>query len=423
MGWDEVIGERVRAITWNALPASVAERAVVICLHDLAMGYRGALQSWAASVIGDTASAPGYWREGLPSHPARPEAVAESHAVAMASTVCEDFYGAVHLGPVILSSVLAVCEAEHVGPDGVLEAVIAGFEAGITIQDLVGAEVAQRGIRTTPFVGALASAYALSKLAGWSCTQTASMVTRLASGAWFGSYPLANGTDEWIYQSGAAARAVVDAFRRNLYFIAPNNAPLQSFIEWINPRAAEQPGGSKDGMTRPAYRIAEVGVKRYPTNVYVQPAVDAAAQLAGRVGDIADIQSITVRVTPSVAAGKSHVHPGPFRRPLQGVLSIPVGVAMALVYPGFTFADFTRSNDESVQALARRVKVVADASCQLFGCSVEIRTSEGCAQESIHPGRYFPSVQEELEFLRQQRLLDGVFGTPWGARLKRYCEG
>lgn len=290
----------------------------------------------------------------------------------------EDTCGAAHFGAILIPLLTALVEAR----DGslaprLLPALVAGYEVGGLLEKAYSAVTTPAGLRSSALYGTVAAAAATSSLLGSSPEQTAAALANAASftGGILQSFD--DGTDEWRYQVGIAARNGWTA------------TELARAGSVSAPRAFEGRNGFARAYARSGCDIRElasrlgeewsiqrVTFKPFPVCAFNQTPVHAALALREQIGG-RRIAAVRVRMHPYEAGYAGMDSMGPFASVSGTLMSIPFCIAVTLVHGAPTMAQMTTYDDQEVNGLIQRVRLQADESVPRLCCAVEVDLEGG----------------------------------------------
>ncbi|MEB3100972.1 MmgE/PrpD family protein [Ferviditalea candida] len=412
MSVEQRLYEWIGGIQYDRLPPAVRERAAVIWMHDLVLGRRFGHGFWPGQVLQDglQTKAPdqGWLLLGQTKRSYSAEESVQFNSTSMASSVLEDFYGGLHLGPVIIPVVMHELEksdglADSKAWEKAVEAVVAGFETGIWLQDRFGELLGQMGLRATPLIGALAAVGAIAKMRGLSEAEYRAALSLPASIGLGAGFSLLGGTEEWIYQAGLSARLAYQSVRFTRGMRYPNASSLtgsHSLRKLL--KDGHVAGHMGDALQNNRYRILDVGLKRHPVNIFVQPAVEAMSRTVREIGKdaVRGATEIEIQVAEQVSNMKLLQHPGPFEQPYQSVLSIPACVAMAGIHGSFLFADLRQINQFEIQKTARKVNITGSRELSAYDARLTMKSKgQVVHQAGVQSDFFYPPLDRERQWL------------------------
>lgn len=293
----------------------------------------------------------------------------------------EDTCGVAHFGAILLPLLTALVEAGQGRMEEFLPALVAGYEAGGLFEAAYAAETTAAGLRATPLYGTLAAAAATARLWRLDDSHTAAALANAAafSGGILQSF--GDGTDEWRYQVGAAARnglmaaalaaqgsvSATHAFEGAAGFV-------RAFVRRDCDVAALEARLGRD------WAVPRVAFKPYPVCALNQTPVIAALDMKTRLGVATDeLRSVTVHLNPTVVGYAGMDTRGPFQSVSGTLMSIQFCVATSLIHGAPTIARMQDFDDPAVHRLMARITPRADPALGLLACRLEAEFEDGRA--------------------------------------------
>lgn len=363
------LAEFSEALTFDDLPEAVAEYSKLILYHNLvvALGRRG------VPVIGQDRTV---WPVGAPSSETATrltdglrgpsERTIFTNSLAMGAMAQHDEYPRTfsHFGSTVIPPLLAV--ADQIPLDGrtFLTAMVAGYEVGAAIGSVSVAETNRRGFRPTGLYGPFAAAGATAKAFKGDPAEIANALAIAASSSAGITQMWLRGTDEWLYQTAAAARNGFLAAR--LAGSGARGAPdaLEGQAGFYRAFSGDDidSGRALDGLGS-SWAIAEVLLKPYPVCAMNQAPVQLAVELRQRHEiDIQEIENLTIVMHPSDLGYFGVDLAGTPPTSTAAMMSARFCVGVALVYGTVDIAHLARLHDEEVRSVAARITLEADPS-------------------------------------------------------------
>ena len=381
-----VLGEFVASCRYEALPADVIEAARCHLLFNLACGAAApeAAVEPALRLVRGHRPAEATLLRGGERVPAGDAAFANGvllHARAQDDTHVPS---QCHPGATIIPAALAVAERQGSSPRELIGAVVAGYEVTAALGELLAADAIARGFRASPVFGTLGAAAALAALLDREPGRVAGAIALATSFAGGLNQTWLEGSSEWLYHLGLAARNGVAA------------ALLAAAGERGAAHALEGPAGfvrafsGREGWEPPddwqlgeRWRVKEVVHKAYPVCSNTQTAVALASDLASR-HDLAPegVAAVRLYMNPEEREYPGTLSRGPFAGVSATLMSAPYCVAMALKHRGATLAALEEWEDATMVALVEKVDVLADPRLPELGARLELVTVDGSRYES-----------------------------------------
>lgn len=381
---EQKFAEFALAIKYEALPADVVASAKRVLFDTLGCAF-GAVGSEPANIAettirktfgnGDTATVIGYPR------PATVEGALFVNGVLVRSLDMNDTYiGTEPLHPSeVLPTALVLCEEEGRGGRDLIEAIVAGYEASMRVNDAIS--FIERG-----FHPMCAASYGIPLIAGkiWGLPREAITNAVGISGArGFTSFVVNSGAISMMKAMGLAATAADGVLATRLAaqgFTGPSGT-----LEWLASKMKPPKEGFAVDLELVRYRLPHVAFKRFPVQIELQAVAEAGASLSARVKDRArDTRAITVETYPVII--ERVADPAKFRPQTRGTAdhSLPVCLAMALLDGDVTTSQFEKDRwrEPDVMALVEKTSVKPGESLMAKrpkgrGASVEIVFADG----------------------------------------------
>jgi len=390
--------EILETSSFAALTGEEQERLLVLIAHDIAMAAKASQDDLVRTLLdeellGDSNAK--YTLIGQTKRSISADHAAAHNAMAVTTSLCEDFVNGTHPGAIIFPLLLAEAERSSLSIDRVLDAATAGLKISLLLLDIYGKAAAEKGYRPTTIINTLAGTAALAIAQGLSSEDTLAAMSAAAGMIQGNAFAFQEGTEEWFVQVPLVTQAASLACKnvRALYFrhkdFLSGERSLGSFL-----------GVATDAHLPNDLHLTRIGVKRHPVNSFVQPVVEAVLRL--RNVESTQVQAILVQVPPSFAAMPNLQNKGPLSSPNQGILSIPISAALALIHKKLDFADFRQANDESVLTLASKVQVEIDDKLTRYDVRVLVTTADGEQEANLETSFFYTSLKDELAWIQEQ---------------------
>lgn len=310
------------------------------------------------------------------------------NAMALHARTQDDFYpaGRVHVGAVTLAVALAL--RDEVG-DRLLRALAAGYEVLCLASAAYSASAQSRGLRPTGVFGPLGAAATAAVALDLDDQQAADAIGFAATLAGGTNAAWAAGSDEWVFEAGAAARLGIEAalFARAGVRAAPD--AIEGSAGWAE-AFFDDPGAAKleAELTVPGSRIGGVAIKPYP--------VSGIAQVPTWLGEVAHrehadrgVEEATIRISPAEASYPGTVNRGPFRSRSDALMSVAFCVACARRFGGVSLAQLESPNEPELLAACGAVRLQPDESLAENEAVLELADGHalrGSGAELLFPG-------------------------------------
>jgi 2-methylcitrate dehydratase len=372
------------SIKYGELPKEVVASAKRVLLDTLGCAF-GAVGSDAAAIAentirktfgdGDAATIIGYPRA------ATVEGALFVNGVLVRSLDLNDTYiGAEPLHPSeVLPTALALCEERGGSGRDLIEAMVAGYEASMRVNDAIS--FVERG-----FHPLCAASYGIPLIAGkiWGLPKEAIANAVGISGArGFTSFVVNSGAISMMKAMGLAATAADGVFATRL--AAQGFTGPAGTLEWLASKMKPPKANFAVDLELTRYRLPRVAFKRFPIQIELQSVAEAGASLSGKLkGRIQQIRTITVETYPGII--ERVADPAKFKPQTRGTAdhSLPVCLAMALLDGDVTVLQFEKDRwrAQDVMALVEKTSVKTGEALiakvpKGRGASVEIMFTDG----------------------------------------------
>lgn len=289
----------------------------------------------------------------------------------------EDTCGAAHLGTILIPLLTALIEARRIPIDRFLPALVAGYETGGALEAAYAGNTTPVGLRASPLFGTIGAAAAVSRLLALDVEQTQAALANAThfSGGILQSF--ADGTDEWRYQVGAAARmglmaaelgragsvSAPHAFEGKAGFVKAF-ARVECDVEAIAGKLGKE------------WQVHRVNFKPFPVCAFNQTPVTAALEIGKKIGARA-IKAVEVRMNPYETGYAGMDQVGPFRSISGTLMSIPFCIAATLTHGTPTMSRMTTYDDSAVNRLESRIRLVSDAEVPILSARIDVTFEDG----------------------------------------------
>jgi 2-methylcitrate dehydratase len=381
---EQKFAEFAISIRYEALPTDVIASAKRVLLDTLGCAF-GSVGSEPANIAettirktfgdGDTATVIGYPR------PATVEGALFVNGVLVRSLDLNDTYiGTEPLHPSeVLPTALALCEESGRSGRDLIEAMVAGYEASMRVNDAIS--FIERG-----FHPLCAASYGIPLIAGkvWGLRKEAIANAVGISGArGFTSFVVNSGAISMMKAMGLAATAADGVFATRLAaqgFTGPSGT-----LDWLASKMKPSKESFAVDLELARYRLPWVAFKRFPVQIELQAVAEAGASLSAKIkGRAQDIRAITVETYPGIIERVADA--AKFRPQTKGTAdhSLPVCLAMALLDGNVTVAQFDKDRWRAQDVLALVEKISVKPGEQLIaklpkgrGANIEIVFTDG----------------------------------------------
>jgi 2-methylcitrate dehydratase PrpD len=384
MTLSERIGEFVAGLDTARLPAAVVEKARTCLLNGYGIGlgchdtpYAPVARAAALALDGERGDGATLLADG---RKVAISGAALANAALFHGRGQEDTCGAAHLGAILIPMLTAMIESRGYPLDRLIPALVAGYETGGLLEQAYSGRTTPKGLRSSPLYGSIAAAAAAARMMALSAERTAAAVGNAASFTGGILQTFADGTDEWRYQVGWAARNGLVA------------AELAAHGSVTAPHALEGPSGfarafagvecdvealaAKLGRD---WSIHRVTFKPFPVCAFNQTPVTAALELRERIAGRA-VKSVRVRMNPYETGYAGMDSKGPFSTVGGTLMSIPFCIALTLLEGDPTMQAMTTYDDPAVNALVDRIDLIPDEGVARLCCIIEVELEDGSSE-------------------------------------------
>lgn len=394
------IARRLAQRALAPVDAAEADALRTLTLTNLAAGagYRGAIDEVLTALPLDAERSPS---EG-----------AFLFATRLHARTQDDFFpeGRVHVGAIALAATLAL--GDRAG-DRTLECLVAGYRVLCAVAGVHSAEAQRRGLRPSGVFGPFGAAASAAVALGFDEDATANAIGLAAAAAGGTNQAWISGTDEWILEVGAAARAGVEAARFTEAGARASDAAFEGRAGWaaafFGEAGAERLGAAleQDG---PGPEV--VAVKPYPVSgiaqLPTQLSCDVREALAGAPAD-----SARVRVSAIEHAYPGSSNRGPFHSRSDALMSIAFCVTCGLLDGAVRLGRLEDPNAPDLRALLDNVVVEPDDGLAENEAAIEVDaggehvTRSGQARDILYP-RWADLAADSAALARRSEADAGV---------------
>lgn len=315
--------------------------------------------------------------------------------------------GAVHVGCIVFSALLAVAEHENISCRDFLYGAVVGYEATVRLACAIQPGNKLRGYHATGTCGTIGAALGIAAALHQDSEQMKTTLSAAATSAAGLLEMQEDDSDLKPYNVGRAAMdAVAAAYMGMAGFKAPNDAlgGKRGFLKVMtdNPKTEYL----TDSTAEMPLAITQVYRKAYASCRHTHSAIEASIILKRQYGFLVeDISKVNVATYKLAIAGHDHTD-------IKGVssakMSIPFCVALALVIGSAGMQDFCDSNVADEQILQLTKKVCVTENEMLSACvpdkraaivRVELKNGSVYSQQVDYPKGEpeNPMTDEELE--------------------------
>ncbi len=364
------------------LPSEVAEKARNCILYGLGVGMlclrqpMAQLAERAAWAIDGEAGARGATSLASGRRVSVSSAIF-ANAALLHSRCQEDTLGTAHLGVVTVPVALAMVEAGLADARDMVAAIVAGYEVAGALEGAFGRETMAAGVRASPLYGTLAAAATAARLLKLTAQGVDAALANAAAFTGGTMQTVPEGSDEWRYQVGVAARTgVLAACLAQQGSISAHHSiegPQGFALAYV--RRAVKPGELNFGAP---WKMRDVSFKPYPICAHNQTVTLLGVQAHERIAP-QRIAAMRLRVNPYLVPGM--MARGPFSRVSETLLSAYFCCATACVHGTVTSAQLADFNDPAVAELMKRITIETDPDVPFPSAMATVETTDGSTIE------------------------------------------
>ncbi|MDO8277804.1 MAG: MmgE/PrpD family protein, partial [Burkholderiaceae bacterium] len=298
----------IAGLNSSSIPADIQEKARSCILYGFGIGLLCLHQETARTAEQAVAAIDGEGgRRGATSlfggQRVSVSAAVFANAVLLHSRCQEDTSGTAHLGVGVLSVALALVEAGLADAQDFIPGIVAGYEVAGTMEAAFGRDTMKAAHRASPLYGTFASAATAARMLRLSEERIDAALANAAqmTGGTLQSIP--EGTDEWRYQVGAAARhGLLSALLAQAGSVSARQSieGAQGFVQAFARRGLQ--AGELDFSAQRVWRLRDVTFKPYPVCAHNQTVALIGAQVHSRYKP-QEIAHLKLRISSYVVPG------------------------------------------------------------------------------------------------------------------------
>jgi 2-methylcitrate dehydratase PrpD len=341
------------------------------------------------------------------------------NAAVMHARTQDDFHpvGNIHLGTVIIPSLLAIADEKPVTGREFLSALAVGYMVAVGISRASSPLTSPRGLRSTSLYGPFGVAAAVGRLRSAGAERIASALglsTAFASGT---TQTWIDGSDEWQLHVALCAEAGLRAVDLAMAGVVGGSQALSGSAGFFNAFTGKRPTFSDMAPDfDPSAAIGECVIKRYPVSGICQSVVLAAERLAARLPPAPDIREVRVSMNEFEISYPGTSSRGPYHSFSSKLMSAAFCCASVLAAGRFSFTDFQGPSSPQLKEMLQKVTVVGDAKLPLLSASLTIELGDGTVlNETL--------MNSRDEIAIEWASIDAWAGSLWtesGRSLKQY---
>ena len=306
----------------------------------------------------------------------------------------DDFFpeGRVHVGAIALAATSALADR---ATDRFLECLAAGYRVMCAIADAYSVDAQRRGLRPSGIFGPPGAAASAAVALGLDAFSTANAIALAAAAGAGHNQAWVSGTDEWILEVGAAARAGVEAALFTEAGIVASPEAYEGRAGWGAAYFGEV-GAPKlaAALQRDPIGPRVVAIKPYPVSGIANVPTSLACDLHDALASdgLGAPESVTVRMSEVEHAYPGSSNAGPFRSRSDALMSVAFCVACGLLDGAVPLRRLENPNDDDVSALVKRISVVGDPELEENQAAVHVTAGgseivrTGTTAEILFPG-------------------------------------
>jgi 2-methylcitrate dehydratase PrpD len=268
----------------------------------------------------------------------------------------DDFHprGRVHVGAVTLAATLALADRAK---QKLFECLAAGYRTMCTVASGYSPGAQRRGYRPTGIFGPIGAAAAAGVAIGLDRDGVANAIGLAAARSGGTMQSWLSGTDEWLFEVGAAARAGVEAALLTEAGAVASAEAFEGSAGWARAYFGDEGAAQlARALVESRSHIAEVAVKPYPVSGIAQVPTDLGRQAHAEL-DGQTVYSAVVRLSEPEATYPGSSNYGPFRSRSSALMSVGFCVACALSDGMVRLERLERPNDLADLAASVQIKL------------------------------------------------------------------
>lgn len=401
------------ALEPNGMPAHLLQKMRTHLIDTLVAGISGtttdtvgsasAVYAGGSGPAGDSA----LWGGGR----ADPRGAALVNGLAAHALEIDDTGGCDHSGAVVVPAALAMLGAEDrdISLDDLLCSMALGYESARRVQFFLGGypSLNAAGWHSTAVCGPIGAAVAAARIMALDAAEIANAIgiaTSTMGGGW--SFKAGGGDNKSLHTGLPAAHGVESALLAKAGIMGTRAAFEDTWggIGSLFAGASSDPGALTDGLGS-RWVAFDASIKPFPTCASSHRMIQLTELvLVPLLASNEDIDQIVIRVGPLVAEMCGEARPGFLRTLKQRQLSIPYGIASALVSGKLTFSSIVAGSDEDagIHALLEKMRVEVDDDIEgghgEGSIAVRCRDTQHCVntEEVVDPRFNITSVEGVL---------------------------
>jgi 2-methylcitrate dehydratase PrpD len=289
----------------------------------------------------------------------------------------DDTCGRVHVSAIVIPMLTAMLESGLYSMERMRPSLLAGYEVSGLFDKAFGGTTTNNGLRATSLYGTLGAAAAAARLLGLDADRTTAALANAAAFTGGTLQAFVEGTEEWRYQLGIAARnGLTAALLASAGSVSASSA-FEGKMGFLSTYVrAEVDVDQLIGRLGRDWAVERATFKPYPVCALNQTPVTAALALRERIGG-EPIDAVRVFMNPSETTLPGMDSKGPFDSISGPLLSIPFCIATTLIHGVPTIDRMVTYDDTRVNALAAKVEMISDAKIPNFSAVIELDRASG----------------------------------------------
>jgi 2-methylcitrate dehydratase PrpD len=374
------LGQLAATVRLESLPAEVVEKVRCNLLHDLACAlaaYPLGEEVWPlVRGLRPAESTLICSEERVPA-----EHAAFANAVMVHGRAQDDthFPARCHAGACVIPVALALAEAEGLGGDRAVPAIVAGYEVATALGELLALTVTGRGLRSSMLFGTLGAAACGASMLGLDAERSAHAIAIATSFAGGLNQAWVEGSSEWRWELGMAARNGIVAARLAAGGARGARQAFEGEAGFAKAFAGDESWEAPaDWQLGERWRILDVIYKPYPVCNITQSPVALAVALASELDlQATEVRTVRCYLNPADRNYPGTVNLGPYEDVGATLMSAHFCLAMALADRTATMAGLRRFDDPGLLELITRIDVLEDDAIPVLASRLELETVDG----------------------------------------------
>ena len=342
----------------------------------------------------------------------------------------------VHVGSVMVSSILTATEYYKLKPEQIILGIVTGAELICRLALVSPMAIHKQGFHPTAILGAFGASIGVSKILENNINQTTSslgivgsmasgIIEYLAEGTWTKRmHPGWAGSCGWKSAhlgktNFKGPRTVLDG-NHGLFNTFAHSSIVPNFSKLINKLGSY-------------WHTNDLAMKPFACGTMTQPFIDCAIKARKKINDYKSIKSISCKV------GEGTVHrlwePLSEKRnpstPYSAKFSVPFCIAIGIIYGKAGLSQFTEKevNDEDILKLCSKIDYEIDPLNEYpknYSGEINITLENGDIisqkQSNLRGGKLFPLNRQDVELKFIENLKYGKVSSKEMDKIKKFCD-